>query len=100
MAAMLREHLSFLYGEPTVREVETRLRALITRYAAKIAVISSPDDLFRLTERDALLITYGDQVREPDRPPLRTLGDFAEQHLADLVSGIHVLPFYPWTSDD
>lgn len=53
-----------------------------------------------LTERDALLITYADQLREPDRVPLAMLADFARQHLTGIVSGIHLLPFYPWSSDD
>jgi len=53
-----------------------------------------------LTERDALLITYGDQLREPNIPPLRTLAEFCEQHLTNVVSGIHILPFYPYSSDD
>src|SRR5438132_452260 len=53
-----------------------------------------------LTQRDALLITYGDQVREPDAAPLQTLGEFLEEHAAGAVSGVHVLPFYPSSSDD
>jgi len=47
-----------------------------------------------------MLIAYGDQVREAGRPPLRTLGDFCARHLAGVVSAVHVLPFYPYTSDD
>jgi glycosidase len=53
-----------------------------------------------LTERDALLITYADQVRAPDAAPLATLGAFARAQLSGVVSGIHLLPFYPWSSDD
>jgi sucrose phosphorylase len=53
-----------------------------------------------VTERDSILITYADQVQEPGVPPLRSLADFCEKHLAGMVSGVHLLPFYPWTSDD
>ncbi len=53
-----------------------------------------------LTQRDAILITYADQVREPNTPPLATLADFCAQHLTGIVSGIHILPFFPFTSDD
>ncbi|MBM3888201.1 MAG: sugar phosphorylase [Verrucomicrobia bacterium] len=53
-----------------------------------------------LTEGDALLITYADQVREPGVAPLQTLAAVAEQYLTGVVSGIHLLPFYPWSSDD
>lgn len=53
-----------------------------------------------LDQRDALLITYADQVSAPGEPPLRTLAAFARDRLAGVVSGVHLLPFYPWTSDD
>jgi glycosidase len=53
-----------------------------------------------LTERDVLLITYGDQVTETGKPPLRTLHDFLHEHLSRIVSGVHLLPFYPSSSDD
>ena len=31
---------------------------------------------------------------------MRTLAAFAARHLREVVSGIHLLPFYPWSSDD
>jgi glycosidase len=39
-------------------------------------------------------------VQSPGRPPLKVLAEFSRAHLAGLVSGIHILPFYPSTSDD
>jgi sucrose phosphorylase len=53
-----------------------------------------------LTERDSILITYGDQVQSPNEKPLQTLRGFCKQYLTDVLSTIHILPFYPWTSDD
>lgn len=53
-----------------------------------------------LCEHDVLLIAYADQVREAGHAPLATLADFAGAHLRGVVSGIHLLPFYPWSSDD
>jgi sucrose phosphorylase len=47
-----------------------------------------------------MLITYADQLREPDRPPLQTLTGFCERYLTGLVSSVHILPFYPYSSDD
>ncbi len=52
------------------------------------------------SEQDAWLIAYADQFQRPDEVPLATLADFYETHLADMLNGIHILPFYPWTSDD
>jgi sucrose phosphorylase len=53
-----------------------------------------------LTEGDVILITYGDQIQCPPEAPLRTLNAFCRKYLKEVVSGIHILPFYPWTSDD
>jgi sucrose phosphorylase len=33
-------------------------------------------------------------------PPLRTLADFLDAELADCVSGVHILPCFPYSSDD
>ena len=53
-----------------------------------------------LTEHDAFLITYADQVHRSDEKTLKTLGEFCESNLRNLISGIHILPFFPWSSDD
>ena len=53
-----------------------------------------------LTERDLVLITYGDQVTEAGKPPLRTLAAFLGDRVADLFTFVHILPFFPSTSDD
>jgi len=39
-------------------------------------------------------------VQEADKAPLQTLTEFCEAHLQGVLSGIHILPFYPWSSDD
>ncbi len=49
---------------------------------------------------EALLITYGDQVAEDGERPLVTLREFLTRRIDGLLSGVHVLPFYPWSSDD
>ncbi|MCC3718715.1 alpha-amylase family glycosyl hydrolase [Rouxiella badensis] len=46
------------------------------------------------------LITYGDTISQPDKPPLATLNHFAQKHLKDIISDIHILPMYPYSSDD
>jgi len=53
-----------------------------------------------ISQRDVLLITYADQVRKGAERPLKVLAEFCARHLKGVVSGIHLLPFYPWSSDD
>lgn len=52
------------------------------------------------TQQDAIVITYSDSIKTPHEPPLRTLRDFTRQELSGFISSIHVLPFFPWSSDD
>jgi len=52
------------------------------------------------SEREVLLITYGDQVREEGVQPLRSLSEFLGQSASGLVAGVHLLPHFPSSSDD
>jgi sucrose phosphorylase len=96
--------LTELYGDAVGRATFQRLLSLLQcgdrRPSVDRQLAVSGRRSSGLTERDVILITYGDQVREPDVPPLRTLGDFCARHLAGIVSGVHILPFYPYSSDD
>ncbi len=52
------------------------------------------------SERDAVLITYGDTIRDGKHKPLDLLQDFLVNHLQGVVNGVHILPFFPFSSDD
>jgi sucrose phosphorylase len=52
------------------------------------------------SQDDVWLITYGDTVLEPTQPALQTLKRFLDQCLATVVNGVHILPFFPYSSDD
>lgn len=52
-------------------------------------------------EKDVLLISYGGGLIEGGRPGLQVLEDFlASEGLHELFSTLHILPFFPWSSDD
>ncbi len=52
------------------------------------------------TEQDALLITYGNSILDGSHKPLDLLHDFLLRRLKGVVNGVHILPFFPYTSDD
>lgn len=56
----------------------------------------------RWSERSAFLITYADMlsVRDSSRTPLDCLRGFLEKELKGVLDTVHILPFFPWTSDD
>ena len=96
MSTFYTTKLKRIYGADLARQISPRLQNLVEQYRGRIPIPTEPS----LTERDAFLITYGDQVRETDKLPLQTLRVFCESHLRRVISGIHILPFYPWSSDD
>lgn len=52
------------------------------------------------SERNITLITYGNTLQHPGEIPFQTLYHFLQQYLKDVISTVHILPFYPYSSDD
>ncbi|MCA0849271.1 sugar phosphorylase [Salipiger thiooxidans] len=52
------------------------------------------------TQNDAVLITYGDSLIDGTHKPLDLLNDFLLTRMKGVVNGVHILPFFPFTSDD
>lgn len=75
----MEEILNELYGEAVAPGVFTRLEELIESYRLRLKGKNG-----EITERDAVLITYGDQVRRSNEAPVRTLADFFGIHLRAL----------------
>src|SRR6266542_5266415 len=96
----IRGHLAFLYGDERAGPCVERLRRALHAFGRDRPELRAAPAAERLTEDDVVLITYGDQVREPDRPPLQTLADVLTGRLGGVVSAVHILPFYPYSSDD
>jgi sucrose phosphorylase len=97
----IRDHLDLIYGAektgPVFEQLWRRL-AEFRREQPELGRAIEPGE--RVTEADAILITYGDQVQEPGKPALRSLAEVLEAHLKGVVSSVHILPFYPYSSDD
>ena len=93
----LQSNLAILYGPQAGDAVYPRLMSLLERRTRRRQPASRPE---ALTQRDAILITYGDQFQEPGVAPLQTLEAFCKTRLSHLVSGVHILPFFPSSSDD
>jgi glycosidase len=95
------QHLTFLYpekGEQIAAELLERIETYSRKYPELKQATRSP--LERLDETDAILITYADQVRQSGRLPLQSLAAFLKTHLSEFISGVHILPFFPYSSDD
>ncbi|MDH2069143.1 alpha-amylase family glycosyl hydrolase [Pantoea sp. GD03673] len=77
--------------------------ATLARLLADIATARKAIKLPRKAhwdEQDVVLITYADQFREAGQPALRSFSRFYQQHLQSTFPLVHLLPFFPWSSDD
>ena len=51
-------------------------------------------------QSDVFLISYADSLQAANEAPLTTLNHFLTDYLKDSVNSVHLLPFYPYSSDD
>ena len=96
----IRQKLSFIYGEEIAQNLWPKMSAILDSFRQQRGEMRIAQVAGQLSQRDAILITYGDQIQAPDRPALQALAEFLETHLQDAISGVHLLPFYPYSSDD
>lgn len=87
--------LGSLYGDEVAARTGLEVTALLYRHQGRR--LPAPA---RWDHTDAWLITYPDQFQRPGESNLETLRRFHEAYLADTLTGVHVLPFFPWSSDD
>ena len=92
----LQKRLTRLYGDQAVNLV-TRFEAMIGRYGVGLDY-PPPGDLW--DHRTTVLITYADTIRDGGTKPLRALHAFLKGRLKGVFSTVHLLPFFPWSSDD
>lgn len=59
---------------------------------------SEEENIF--SEKQTVLITYADQFQNSQNNVFEALGEFMTKDLEGACTYVHLLPFYPWTSDD
>lgn len=95
----IRRLLEYLYGPAAGARCSARLERRLDAFKRGTARrFRRKDTLF--SEQDIVVITYGDMLRRPGEPPLQTLLEFHSAYLSDVVNTLHILPFYPYSSDD
>ncbi|MEH6549965.1 MAG: sugar phosphorylase [Pseudomonadales bacterium] len=51
-------------------------------------------------QTDSIMITYGDSLLREGETPLHTLLEFMNEYCSDAINSVHILPFFPYSSDD
>lgn len=91
----INERLEALYSKEDAKKAYDDVKELVKKYKKRIQ-----SNEYHLSEKDTILITYGDQVQCINEAPLETLLNFLDQHLKGVINSVHILPFYPYSSDD
>lgn len=96
----IEAHLGAIYQDGEVENVSLLTNELIELMGLQDKEVIENRNVNHWDETDSLVITYGDSVLLDDEKPLRTLNRFLDKYCRSSISGVHILPFYPFTSDD
>ena len=97
----VKHHLDFIYAEIDLTQpTETLADDLIELMALDQELQQPAAHTNNWDESDAILITYGDSIKNKTDKPLKSLYRFLDTHVKDALSSVHILPFFPYSSDD
>ena len=90
----LARRMQFIYKDTFSEGHMNRILGWISYYNRR------PQTTKPWDEKDIVLITYANTLIQPGEKPLRTLHRFLRSQLDESVNCVHLLPFFPFTSDD
>lgn len=99
-AVAIHELLESVYPD---RDTDTLVTAVLEAFwpdSAHCRTEPRQPDNSLWSETDALIITYGNSLEDGVHKPLDLLNDFLHRYLKRGISGVHILPFFPFSSDD
>ncbi len=93
----LRKRFEKLYGGKSADRCIERLIMMVGRYGVGVDIDQSNH---QWNQSNNILITYGDMIKKENEPPLFTLKHFLDERLKGAIHAVHILPFFPYSSDD
>ncbi len=94
-------HLSVIYSDVTLDITTDTLADEVMSIMRLDSEVCNPvAHQNHWSQEDVILITYGDSIKTENQPPLQTLHGFLQDYCKDVVTSVHILPFFPYSSDD
>ncbi|MEH6888149.1 alpha-amylase family glycosyl hydrolase, partial [Priestia megaterium] len=90
----VHDKLSHVYKDQSEEALQL-LKKLVERWSLKEWTQSEI-----LSEKNVYLITYADSISSPGQAPIATLHKFLKQEVGELITDVHLLPMFPFSSDD
>ncbi|MBU3022780.1 sugar phosphorylase [Aestuariibacter sp. A3R04] len=96
-------HLQAIYADITldigIGDLASQLLATMGLHSDDDITTPSPH-ANQWDEDDIIMITYGDSVISEGEKPLFTLNRFLHTYCKNTINKVHMLPFFPYSSDD
>ncbi len=94
-------HLQLIYAEVELSiSLEDIADSLIGIMGLDHSVCEPTAHANHWDESEIVMITYGDSIQAEGEKPLHTLLEFLNHCCQDAISSVHILPFFPYSSDD
>ncbi|MCY4046363.1 MAG: sugar phosphorylase [Cellvibrionales bacterium] len=91
-------HIEVIYGDLLNQQEKFTLTQNLLAFTPSTTTFGASLSLW--SEKTLMMITYGDTIIDTNEHPLRTLKSFLDARLQNLISHVHILPFFPYSSDD
>jgi len=97
----LIQQLSTIYQDvPMAQSLDEIAQGLLNIMRLSSEVAAAKPFTNHWSEKDIILITYGDSIIKDSHPPLQTLKHFLDRTIENTINSVHILPFFPYSSDD
>lgn len=101
LKSKLEKQLAIIYKDVDLDRTYSELSNQLLEQMRSLETFSEPKPYQNhWSEQDMVLITYGDSLIANGEKPLQTLSHFMDEHLGDSINSVHILPFFPYSSDD
>jgi len=94
---LVESHLSFIYPDDDPVQLAKKLIQLME---LNENCLKPGNHENTWNQGDIFMIAYGDSVLNDGEEPLQTLYRFMDERLRGIINGVHILPFFPYSSDD
>ena len=93
----LKNHLSVIYPDT---DLDALTQKIIAASGVSIDAVAPQQHINHWDQTDVVVITYANSFITDEEKPLQTLDRFLLEHFQNIISIVHILPFFPYTSDD
>ena len=97
LSTKIFHHLNQIYNN---QDNEKLTNKIISIFFKNHDPIYPNPNVSKWDQQDMILITYANSILEKEKVPLQSLYKFLENYIAPYINSVHILPYFPFSSDD